>query len=165
MPQSDRRDTLIAEIIQRTGIDETMIDSLVRTFYDRVRDDPLIGPIFDARITDWEAHLKKMCEFWSAVALMSGRYSGQPMPKHIRLPVDARHFDRWLALFEQTASDVCPPAAAWHFVERARRIAQSFELGIATCNNVMLAPDHRLYRPDEDVYLPEESSENPEQRP
>jgi truncated hemoglobin YjbI len=37
-----------------------------------------------------------MCAFWSSVALMSGRYHGQPMEKHLPLPIDARHFDRWL---------------------------------------------------------------------
>jgi hemoglobin len=62
---------------------------------------------------------------------MSGRYHGQPMPKHFPLPVDSGHFDRWLALFEQTVQAVCPPAAAAHFLERARRIASSLELGIA----------------------------------
>ena len=72
-----------------------------------------------------------ICEFWSSVALMSGRYHGQPMEKHVRLPVDARHFDRWLQLFERTALEVCPPAAAAHFIERAKPIAQSLELGIA----------------------------------
>jgi truncated hemoglobin YjbI len=45
---------------------------------------------------------------------MSGRYHGQPMEKHLPLPVDSRHFDRWLALFDETAHDVCPPAAAAH---------------------------------------------------
>jgi hemoglobin len=72
-----------------------------------------------------------MFQFWSSVALMSGRYHGQPMVKHLPLPVDSGHFDRWLALFEQTAQVVCPPAAAAHFLDRARRIAGSLELGIA----------------------------------
>ena len=49
---------------------------------------------------------KTTCLFWSSVALASGRYHGQPMPKHLPLPVEARHFDRWLELFRQTARDV-----------------------------------------------------------
>ena len=89
------------------------------------------APIFAARIDDWEPHLQRMFAFWSSVALMSGRYHGQPMVKHLPLPVDSGHFDRWLALFGQTAQAVCPPAAAAHFLERARRIASSLELGIA----------------------------------
>jgi hemoglobin len=96
-----------------------------------------------------------MCAFWSSVALLSGRYHGQPMEKHLPLPVDARHFDRWLALFEETARQACPPAAAAHVVERARRIAESLELGIAGQNGVFLPKGRRLRRPDAEVFLPE----------
>ncbi|MDP2116533.1 MAG: preprotein translocase subunit TatC, partial [Brevundimonas sp.] len=71
------------------------------------------------------------------------------MPKHLPLPVDARHFDRWLELFEATAEDVCPPAAAAHFIERARRIAESLELGIAGANGVLLRKGERYLRATE----------------
>ena len=128
---SDRRSEIIAEIIARTSIDEAMIERLVRTFYGKIRKDPLLGPVFETRIADWEPHLKRMCAFWSSVALTSGVYSGRPMEKHLPLPVDARHFDRWLALFNDTAREVCPPAAAEHFIERAHRVAERLELGIA----------------------------------
>nr|MBP8062492.1 group III truncated hemoglobin [Brevundimonas sp.] len=87
-------------------------------------------------------------------ALMSGAYHGRPMPKHLPLPVDARHFDRWLELFEATATDICPPAAAAHFVERARRIAESLELGIAGANGVLLRKGERYLRPT-DAWTPE----------
>ena len=127
----ERRAEIIASIQAETGIDEAMIQRLVRGFYARVREDPMIGPVFAARIRDWEPHLERMCAFWSSVTLMTGRYHGQPMQKHLPLPVDARHFDRWLALFEATARELCPPKAADHFVDRARRIAESLELGIA----------------------------------
>lgn len=132
-----------------TGIDEPMISRLVEAFYDRVRLDPLIGPVFDARISDWGPHLAQMKLFWSSVALMSGAYHGRPMPKHLPLPVDARHFDRWLELFEATAAEVCPPAAAAHFMERARRIAESLELGIAGAHGVLLGKGQRYLRPTE----------------
>lgn len=142
----ERRAKIMAAIQAETGIDEAMIERLVRSFYDRVREDELLGPVFASRISDWEPHLRQMFAFWSSVALMSGRYHGQPMRKHLPLPVDARHFDRWLALFEQTARDLCPPKAADHFIERAHRIAESIELGVAGANGVMLRPGERLYR-------------------
>ena len=126
-----------------------MIGRLVDGFYDRVRADPLIGPVFNERIADWGPHLEQMKLFWSSVALMSGAYHGRPMPKHLPLPVDARHFDRWLELFEATARDLCPPAAADHFIERARRIAESLELGIAGSNGVLLGKGERYLRPTE----------------
>lgn len=155
MYDPSRRAALVADIVARTGIDDAMIERLVRAFYAKVAEDDLLGPIFDARIEDWEHHLERMCLFWSSVALMSGRYHGQPMPKHMPLPVDARHFDRWLALFAETARELCPPAAAEHFIEAAGRIAQSLELGVAGHNGIMLGKGDRLYRADAEVYLPE----------
>ena len=140
---AERRAQITQALCDETGIDEAMIERLVRGFYDRVRDDDLIGPVFNARITDWEPHLHQMFAFWSSVALMSGVYHGQPMRKHLPLPIDAGHFDRWLALFEATARELCPPKAAEHFIERARRIAESLELGIANVNGVMLARGER----------------------
>jgi hemoglobin len=126
-----RREQVVEEIVAKTGITEALIERLVTTFYARIRDDALLGPIFEARVTDWDVHLKKMCAFWSSVALMSGRYSGQPMQAHLPLPVDQTHFNRWLQLFEETAAELCTPAGAAHFTERARRIAESLRMGIA----------------------------------
>jgi hemoglobin len=34
------------------------------------------------------------------------------MARHAPFAVDARHFDRWQALFEKTARELCPPRAA-----------------------------------------------------
>jgi hemoglobin len=125
------RDLLTQEIVARTGIDEPMIERLVREFYGRARKDTLLGPVFAAHVADWDDHIARICDFWSSVALMTGRYHGQPLRAHLPLKVDAPHFARWLALFEETARDLCPPAAVAHFMERARRIASSFELGMA----------------------------------
>lgn len=144
-----RRAAIVEQIRAETGIDEAMIARLVDGFYDRVRADPLLGPVFNQRISDWGPHLEQMRLFWSSVALMSGAYHGRPMPKHLPLPVDAHHFDRWLELFEATARDLCPPAAADHFIERARRIAESLELGIAGANGVLLGKGQRYLRPTE----------------
>lgn len=141
---------------RETGIDEAMIERLVRAFYAKVRTDDLLGPVFTARIRDWESHLQRMCAFWSSVALMSGRYHGTPMAKHLPLPVDAEHFDRWLSLFEATAREGCPPEAAQHFLERARRIAESLELGIAGHHGAVLTRGERFRR----ALNPEGKAEN-----
>ena len=144
MEAAARRERIMAEIVERTGITEPLIERLVHAFYAKVRADAVLAPIFEARIAEWEPHLERMCAFWSSVALMSGRYHGTPMAKHLPLPVDADHFDRWLALFEETALEVCSPAAATHFVELARRIAASLELGIAGAHGVMLGNGERF---------------------
>ncbi|MBV1703094.1 MAG: group III truncated hemoglobin [Hyphomicrobiales bacterium] len=121
-----------ADIVARTGIDEAMIARLVHGFYDRVRADPVLAPIFAAHIPDerWPMHLGRMCAFWSSVALMTGDYHGRPMQAHQPLAVEASDFDRWLMLFRATAHDLTPAAAAEHFIERAERIAASLEYGI-----------------------------------
>lgn len=154
MNTTERRERIIAEIVGRTGIDEAMIERLVRSFYAKLRQDSLLNPVFEARIRDWEPHLQRMCAFWSSVALMSGRYQGSPMTKHLPLPVDAAHFDRWLALFEETAREVCPPEAKVHFVERARRIAESLELGIAGSHGVLLGRGERFRKDNLDDQAP-----------
>ena len=149
-----RREASVQRLRDETGIDEAMIDALVERFYARVRDDHLIGPIFADHITEWAPHLAQMKLFWSSVALSTGAYQGRPMPKHLPLPIDARHFDRWLELFVEAAQTLCPPVAAAHFVERARRIAESLELGVATASGVILAKGERFIRKSE-AWTPE----------
>jgi hemoglobin len=119
--EPNRRATLVDEISERTGITDTMIAELVDTFYGRVRRDPLLAPVF-TRVDNWDEHLAKLRAFWSSVVLVSGRYHGQPMQAHFPLSIEPRHFDRWLALFEQTTADVCPPAAAAVFMENRRQL-------------------------------------------
>lgn len=139
-----RRAESVAHVQASTGIDEAMIGRLVDGFYDRVRCDPMLGPVFAARITDWAPHLDRMRAFWSSVVLHTGRYHGRPMPAHAQLPIAADHFDRWLALFEATARDLCPPAAAALFLAKARMIAESLELGVASSRGLLLKRGERL---------------------
>ena len=113
--ESNEPRLIVADIVARTGIDEAMIERLVRAFYARARHDPLVGPVFASKVSDWEGHIEKMCAFWSSVGLMSGRYHGQPMVAHLPLPIDTPHFDRWLEIFADTAQEVCPAPAAMHF--------------------------------------------------
>ncbi len=124
------RPAVTADLIARTGLDEAMLSRLVHGFYDQVRADPMLGPVFAERITDWGPHLAKMVDFWSSVALMTGRYHGAPMPKHLPLPVEAAHFDRWLLLFRQTAQEICPPEGAAWVISRAESIASSIHMNI-----------------------------------
>lgn len=115
------------------GVTEPMIEALVHAFYGKVRRDPALGPIFDRVIGDgWDEHLARMCDFWSSVLLMTGRFKGAPMAAHIQVGgIRGTHFARWLHLFGQTADEVCPPPAAALFKVRAEMIAQSLQLGIA----------------------------------
>ena len=92
----------------------------------------MLGPIFEAKIHDWEEHLAKLTDFWSSIVLMSGRYKGRPMPVHAAIPeISDDHFVRWLKLFGDTAGEVFPAQAALLFKDRAMRIAESLKAGIA----------------------------------
>lgn len=124
------RPELTAALMEETGLDGEMLHRLVHGFYDRVRSDALLGPVFAERISDWGPHLEKMVRFWHSVALMTGTYKGAPMPAHVALPVEWAHFERWLALFRATANEICPPQGAAHVIERAERIAQSLNMAI-----------------------------------
>jgi hemoglobin len=89
--------------------------------------------VFDRVVAgDWDHHLAKMCDFWSSVLLMTGRFKGAPMATHAAIgDIRATHFARWLHLFHQTARELCPPDAAALFIAKSEVIAQSLQLGIA----------------------------------
>jgi hemoglobin len=115
-------------------LDEAMIHAVVHGFYDGIRKDPLLGPIFNSVIApkEWPVHLAKMCDFWSATLLRTDRYEGRPLPPHLAIPeLEEQHFRRWLTLFRATVERLCPPEVADLFLDRALRIAHSFRLAIA----------------------------------
>lgn len=112
-------------------ITEPEISVLVDNFYAKVRRDPDIGPIFNAIVDDWPYHLALLKDFWSTVLLTTGRYKGDPMMKHLQLPLDHEHFARWLDLFAETANEVLSPAHAAEVIDKSHRIAQNFKAGIA----------------------------------
>lgn len=110
------------------GIDRPLIAEVVARFYARIRRDPVLGPIFNTRVEDWPEHEAKITRFWSSVLLMSGEYHGSPMQVHLAIPGLTRaDFDRWLALFDQSLSEVCRPDQALAFRSRAGRIAEAFQ--------------------------------------
>ncbi|MBV2144075.1 group III truncated hemoglobin [Falsochrobactrum sp. TDYN1] len=124
------------------SIDRASIDKLVNTFYGKAREDVLIGPIFAEAVRDWDHHIARISEFWSSVILRTGGYDGRPLPPHLALGLKNEHFDRWLELFEQTARELFPSEAAIIFIDRARRIADSFEMAIATQSGQVAGPRH-----------------------
>jgi hemoglobin len=119
------------EDIMEPRITEQQIGTLVDRFYAKVRLDSDIGPIFNAIVDDWPHHLDTLKDFWSTVLLTTGRYKGDPMMRHLQLPLDPDHFERWLNLFAETATEVLPPIQAVTVIAKSKRIAENFKLGIA----------------------------------
>jgi hemoglobin len=129
-PENAERRAAITQGIQTaTGLNEAILERLVRSFYTTARRDTVIGHLFDG-VQNWEEHIARITTFWSSVALLTGRYHGQPLAAHLPLPLERSHFARWLALFEQTAREICTQEGADYLMEKAQRIARSLEMGV-----------------------------------
>lgn len=103
------------------------IELLVNTFYDRVRADVLLGPVFDGVIQSrWPEHLEKMYRFWQTVLLGEHTYLGSPFAPHSKLPVEQKHFERWLAIFEGTVDELFTGEKAKEAKWRGNRMAEMF---------------------------------------
>ena len=103
------------------------IRAFVDSFYIKVRQDKLLGPIFSGAITgDWQPHLDKMYSFWNSILFSVPGFSGNPFAKHVPLPIDSKHFDQWLLLFDQTIDAGFAGPVATEAKTRARLIAKIF---------------------------------------
>jgi hemoglobin len=112
------------------------IKLLVNTFYNKVREDNLIGPIFNERIQNrWPEHLAKMYTFWQTVLLGEHTYYGSPFPPHAQLPVEGQHFQRWLFLFSQTLNELFTGEKAKEAMWRADKMAEMFQYKIEHYRN------------------------------
>ena len=108
---------------------EADVKLLVDTFYAKVNHDALLDPIFNGFAhVDWPQHLPKMYAFWSGLLLGTARYQGRPFPKHVPLPIDATHFQRWVVLFQATVNELFAGPVADEARLRGQAIAQVFEV-------------------------------------
>ena len=128
----------LTEAIARQGhdapVNEALIRRLVDTFYEDIRRDEMLGPIFDRHIKDWSLHLPKMYSFWSTVVLHTGQYSGRPLEAHQRLGgLTQAHFDRWLQIWSATVSRIVPTGFQRVFTLSAGRMAASMASHIVRC--------------------------------
>ncbi|WP_229376549.1 group III truncated hemoglobin [Fibrella aquatilis] len=115
---------------------EADVALFVARFYERIRQDPDLGPIFNTVAqVDWPTHLPNIERFWSTMLLNTGTYTGNPMPVHFNLarktPIRPAHFDQWLALFRQTLTE--------HFAGERTNEALLRAQGIATVMQGRLA--------------------------
>jgi hemoglobin len=113
-------------------IGEAELGRLIPLFYERVRGDPVLGPVFEGAVTDWPEHLELLQSFWSSVTRTTGRYKGNPMAAHLRhaKAITPAMFDRWLQLWRETAVETLPAEIAEQIARKAERIAESLKLGL-----------------------------------
>lgn len=115
---------------------EEEIKTLVYGFYDKIRDDETLGPIFNTHIHDWDTHLETMVQFWSSMLLGTRTFNGMPMPKHVALPdLQASLFRHWLALFHETTLSLPNRVFAERANDFAQRIARSLWYGYQLNNH------------------------------
>ncbi|GHE52658.1 MAG: group III truncated hemoglobin [Bacteroidota bacterium] len=115
----------------RTIISLIDIQLLVDSFYEKVRKDTLLGPIFNRQIEDrWPQHLERMYTFWQTVLLQEHTYHGSPFAPHMRLPIGEPHFTRWLQLFYKTIDENFEGSKAEEAKWRAQKMAEMFVVKI-----------------------------------
>ncbi|MCK0132169.1 group III truncated hemoglobin [Flavobacteriaceae bacterium F08102] len=108
------------------------IKILVCEFYDKVRLNEVLAPIFNAVIKGkWPYHLEKMVRFWQTILLQEHTYKGAPFPVHIDLPIGQEHFEIWVALFNQTVHENFEGAKALEAIDRANKMAMMFSYKLA----------------------------------
>ena len=112
-------------------LNRTTIAALVHDFYDDVRRDSALQPVFDKAIgANWGPHLERMVDFWSTVMMGTHEFQGNVYGTHMQIQgVEPEHFRHWLALFEASARRLFAPALADEFLVVARRIAGSLQYG------------------------------------
>ncbi len=125
-----------------TSDSEDQISQLVELFYSRAQKDDLIGPVFDQFVRNWDHHHDILKDFWRSQLFGAGTYQGNGYVAHQRLPLEEEHFDRWLTLWEQTATEVLPPDLAQRAIGRARHMAHQYKVGLLPYKR----PDGRMSR-------------------
>lgn len=108
---------------------------LVDTFYEKVKQDSLLGPIFNEKVqVNWVNHLPVMYDFWENVVFYTGNYGGNPMrihqQLHQRFPLTKQDFDRWLKIFMNTTDELFNGEHAELIKQRAQSIATVMQIKI-----------------------------------
>lgn len=109
---------------------EAGIAALVARFYEIGRADPVLGPLFDAAIPDYDEHMAIVVDFWSRHLLGTDRYRGNVFGSHMRLPIAPEHFELWLAAFRQAAEETLTPMLAQQAVAKAVHMTESIKVGL-----------------------------------
>jgi hemoglobin len=123
-----------------THLTEDDISRILARFYDRVKADEELGPVF-AVVQDWDEHLTRLSEFWSSMMFTSGRYKGNPVSLHLAHAEKIRPnmFVRWLELWRRTTDELAEESAAKEMQRLAARIACRFSMII--CGEALPSSD------------------------
>jgi hemoglobin len=106
-------------------------ERLVRAFYGRALEDPIIGFIFvEVAKLDLEAHVPRIASFWETVLLGARSYSGGAFRPHAELHAKVRlregHFAQWLSLWCRTVDELFAGDRADLAKAHAHRVGRAF---------------------------------------
>ena len=112
------------------------ISKLVRTFYPKVRENDLLGPIFNSLIKDWETHLELLTDFWETNLFFVKKYTGNPLEKHVKVDrtynytINELHFGTWINIWHQTIDELFVGEVAQLAKNRARNMSTFMNIEI-----------------------------------
>lgn len=115
------------------GVTGDVIRRVVEAFYAKARRDPLLGPVFNDLVDDWDAHIEKVSAFWRSAMRIDRAYDGRDfIPAHVKhARIQPALLPQWLLLFRQTAAEICAKEGAEALIDIAERMAQSIEMSLA----------------------------------
>ena len=111
-------------------ITEPALKEQVERFYDRARLDPMLGPVFARAIQDWPPHIATITAFWTRTMLGAPGYAGNAFAQHQGKGIEPEMFERWLALWRQTADELFDPEPARLLAGRAELIGRGLKSGL-----------------------------------
>lgn len=127
----------ISTIFERIGGRPELL-KLLRHFYADVRQHELIGPIFNAHIKDWPAHIEKIADFWSGLTGGPATYGGGMVMKHLTLGIGEAHFEAWLGLWKRTCATHLSEAEANDMIAIANKVGGRLRAILANRNKPTL---------------------------
>ncbi len=105
------------------------VSLLINTFYKKIRKDEILGPIFNGIITDWDAHLVLLTDFWETQLFLKRKYYGNPMTAHQEVDdkmnhtITSEHFGLWLNLWFATIDELFEGETAWVAKNRVQKMS------------------------------------------
>lgn len=102
---------------------------LVETFYGKIREDDVLGPIFNLIIKDWKGHFELLTDFWETQLFLKRKYHGNPVTAHQEVDdkmdhsITPEHFGLWLNLWFATIDELFEGETAWIAKNRAQKMS------------------------------------------
>jgi hemoglobin len=102
---------------------------LVTSFYEKIRKDPVLGPVFNSIILDWEGHFDLLTDFWESQLLVKRSYLGNPIEVHQEVDtkmnhtITPEHFGHWLNLWFATLDELFEGELVWVAKNRAQKMS------------------------------------------